>query len=121
MNCDQIPEGLIIADSEPGRLLGLTSEIFAPKCQLFRRGRCMYIQAIEVHESLRGKGHTRGLFQTLWDLGFTVKVPNPLSRFSRTLTKWGFYKIDEQALTTSEPNLDEVMVKPPPNTSGLDC
>ena len=57
----------------------------------------MYLQAIEVLAAERKKGHFKRLLVALWNLGFTVKVPNPVRQMELFLQKNGFDRIDEQA------------------------
>jgi hypothetical protein len=120
---DTTPVTLIEVDSELGLKIGLSSKVFVPisQCsvdypygtQLFRKGNCMYIQAIESWMSERGKHrhHLDKLLTTLWDLGFTIKVPNPVRWMEIKLEKKGFVKIDELNPGFSPPTFDVVMVK----------
>ncbi|MEI6785287.1 MAG: hypothetical protein WCQ21_30680 [Verrucomicrobiota bacterium] len=117
----RLPEGLIEmveVDSEWGKRIGLTSDVFAAigevGTQLYKKGDCMYIQAIEVLRGKRRQGHFNKLLQEIWSLGFTIKVPNPYRNMFNILNKKGFEQTEEQSLTTLEPNVEVVMVKAPP-------
>src|SRR4051794_30778726 len=95
---DSIPNGLIEVDSEWAGRVGFTSDIFLKGGQLYKQEDCMYIQSIEVLLGKRKKGHFNKLLDRLWELGFVVKVPNPLPTMVRILTKKGFRTISEQDL-----------------------
>jgi len=104
---------IISVDSEAGRRLGFTSDVFARKCQLFRHDGCVYVQIIEVLEHLRGRGHFTALLNRLWGRGYVVKVPNPLRRMELRLQGDGFERTDEPSLT--EPGTRTVVyVRLPP-------
>jgi hypothetical protein len=115
----------IEVDSELGKKIGLTSKVFVPSDQfgigdhfgtlLFRKGNCMYIQDVEVWN--KKQGHLNRLLHTLWNLGFTIKVPNPFPLMEKILEKKGFAKIDELNPGFSPPTFDVVMVKEPPPTA----
>lgn len=115
---DEIPDGTVVqVDSEWGRLLGLTSDAFAPTGelagQLFKRGNDMYLVAIEVLPTKRRQGCLNRLLKSLWDFGFTIKVPNPLPDMYRILQRKQFTEISEQSITSAEPEMDVVMVRGP--------
>lgn len=120
---DTTPVTLIEVDSELGLKIGLISKVFVPTSQcsdaypygteLFRKGNCMYIQNIEVWMGERKKHHFDRLLDTLWNLGFTIKVPNPVRLMEIILEKKGFGKNDELNPGFSPPKIDIVMVKEP--------
>jgi hypothetical protein len=72
----------------------------------------MYIQVVETWKTERRKHHFDRLLDTLWSLGFTIKVPNPVRLMVTILEKKGFAVIDEPNPTSS--TLQVVMVKGPP-------
>ena len=76
----------------------------------------MYIQAIEVWITERQKHHFDRLLDTLWNLGFTVKVPNVFPLMHHILKMKGFAEYHEQNPTSSSPDIDAVIVKEPPTT-----
>ena len=119
MEPNDFPEGLIEVDSESGQNIGFTSDKFVRDgevgSQLFKRGDCMYIQAIEVSKNRLRQGHFNNLLKQLWNCGFTVKVPNPLPKMYKILKKKGFEEVSEQTLTTTEPKLNVMLVKVPPS------
>ena|ERR1039458_8474171 len=124
MKPEDFPDGRIEVDSRWGRQLGFTRDIFVSQgeigSQLIKKGNCMYIQAVEVLPQKRRQGHFHKLLDTLWDFGFTIKVPNPRRSMFNDLKEMGFIEITERSLTASEaePDYDVVMVKPPPGTNG---
>jgi hypothetical protein len=74
----------------------------------------MYLQAVEVWAAEQKKGHFNKLLDTLWSMGFTVKVPNPVCRMEIILVKKGFEKIDEQDPISTTPDIQVVYRKEPP-------
>ena len=116
-----IADGPIEVDSPSGKKLGLTADVFYAEgtvgTQLYRRGAAVYIQAVEVKLSERGKGNFTKLLSRLWDLGFTVKVPNPFPAMCSILRKKGFSETIEESLSASsngaEPEQEVVMVRGP--------
>ena len=123
---DTDPVTTIEVDTDLGLKIGLTSRVFVPtsQCsdaypfgtQLYRRGDCMYLQAIEIWLPERKKDYFKKLLDTLWNLGFTIKVPNPLRQMEVFLHKNGFEKIDEQKPASTTPDLQVVYHKEPPST-----
>jgi len=124
---DTTPVTLIEVDTELGLKIGLTSKVFVPSylfdvddhygTQLFRKGNCIYIQNVEVWN--KKQGHLNRLLCTLWNLGFTIKVPNPVRLMEIILEKKGFAKIDELNPGLLPPKYDVVMFKEPPPTTPI--
>lgn len=77
----------------------------------------MYLQAVEVLETERKKGHFNTLLRTLWALGFTIVVPNPLRHMERILQKKGFQRVEEPCLISNLPEIEIVYRKQPPANS----
>ena len=74
----------------------------------------MYIQDVEIWITERRKHHFDRLLDTLWNLGFTIKVPNPVPLMVRILEKKGFAEIDEPKPAPFTAGIQVVMVKEPP-------
>lgn len=121
---DTIPVTTVEVDSALGLKIGLTSEVFVPasQCsddypygtQLYRNSDSIYIQAIEVWTHERKRNHFNTLLSTLWDLGFTIKVPNPVRLMEMILLRKGFEKIEEEDRNSSTPDVQVVYCKQPP-------
>jgi len=126
---DTTPVTPIEVDSELGLKIGLTSKIFVPTSrranelgigtQLYRKGDCMYIHNVEIWKTEREKGHFIRLLETLWDMGFTIKVFDPTDRTYEELKLRGFIETHEQDPDSPPPALVIVMVKEPPPTTPI--
>lgn len=124
---DTPPVTPIEVDDEWGLKIGLTSKVFVPMSrrsegvgigtQLYRKGDCMYIHNFEILETEQKKGHFIRLLETLWNLGFTIKVFDPTDRTCEELKDREFIETSEQDPDSPTPNLVVVMVKEPPPTA----
>ena len=119
LNRHDIPDGLITVDSEWGCRLGFTSDKFLKDGQLagelYKRGDDIYIQSIGVLPARRRQNCLNNLMNALWDLGFKIKVPNPLPLMLQILKKKGFEEADsELTLVPSETHWEEIWAKSPP-------
>lgn len=61
-----------------------------------------------------GRGNLTKLFSTIWDQGFTVKVPTPMGVMPNILDHMGFQQTMEDG-PEEEGGAAEVWVKQPPN------
>jgi hypothetical protein len=123
---DTTPVTPIEVDSELGLKIGLTSKVFVPEkrrsegigigTQLYRKGDSIYIHLYEIWKAEQGKCHFDRLLETLWNLGFIIKVPDPTDRSYEKLKARGFRETNEQIPDSVTPALQIVMVKEPPSS-----
>jgi len=78
--------GEIKLDSEKGKKLGFTSDLFSR--YLWERDG--YIFTSFIISKNEGKGNLRKLFETILKAGFGIKVPTPFPRMEAICKKLGF-------------------------------
>ena len=81
----------------------------------------MYIHSFEIWKNERNKGHFIRLLETLWSLGFTIKVYDPTDRTCEELKDRGFIETTEQNPDSPTPDLVIVMVKEPPQIEACEA
>jgi len=81
-------EGIIEIDSEFGKHLGFTSDIFAGMSYLWKKADVITFSVIGTRE--QGKGHLSTLMKRCWELGYTIDVPTPSNRMLAILKAKGF-------------------------------
>ena len=79
-------DGIIEPDSEFGKRIGFTSDKF--EGWLWKKGDAIYISFI-ISKQPR-KGNLSKLFDNIFRLGYTVKVPTPLGVMELIVRKKGF-------------------------------
>jgi len=105
MTKDGVIKLIIKLDSEFGRKLGFTSDKF--EGWLWRDGNDIWISFIKTkHE---GRGDLSRLFETILEMGYTIKVPTPVGKMKLILINKGFKRTIEFDERTGE--LIEVWVK----------
>lgn len=78
-------ENCIDVDSDKGKQLGFTSDKF--QGYLFTSAGSIYISMIISLDPL--KGNVKKLFDRIVELGYTVKVPNPMGRMFKIVSAPG--------------------------------
>lgn len=84
----ELPDGKIDPDSDVGKQLEFTSQLFLGDSYLWKVGRIIYISFIESRYP--GEGNFKTLVKSLEAKGLRVAVPNPLPRMESILRHWGF-------------------------------
>ncbi len=84
----ELPDGMIEVDSEAGKLLGFTSDLFMDDSYLWKDGGKIVVSFI-VSQHPRA-GNFRKLVQSILERGFDVVVSNPLGRMESILRKCGY-------------------------------
>jgi len=83
-------DGIIEVDSELGRTMGFTSDVWAEDSYLWKMGRDIWISLII---SLRPRnGNLRRLFEAILKQGYGIAVPTPLGLMNLILLQWGFVR-----------------------------
>lgn len=85
-----ITDGQIPVDSEEGKELGFTSDIYEPCSFLWKMGSDIYVSIIITKSGQRRKGHFTSLINKIHSFGLGVKVPTPLAQMDVVLRKKGF-------------------------------
>ena len=91
-------KGIIEPDSEEGKKLGFTSDLFG--CWLWKVDDTIWISLI--HSVEPNKGNFSKLLKTIHDKGYNIKVPIPFERMRSILEKKGFKPILERHDKTDE-------------------
>lgn len=82
---------LIQVDSDIGKGLGFTSDIFDTHSFLFQcEGNEIWISFIEIKKELRGKGHFSKLLKTLEQRYSLICIPTPMPNMEMIALKKGF-------------------------------
>ena len=91
MDAKAMQDGQITLDSEYGKELGFTSDLFFG--YLWKTGDRITISFIESRH--QGKGNLSALFSRIETKGFRVAVPTPLGHMEAILLKKGFSPVLE--------------------------
>lgn len=81
-----LADGCINTDSDSGKLLGFTSDLF--EGYLWKKDKDIYVSFIISKK--QGKGNLRRLFDNILKAGYNIKVPTPFPRMEKILRKLGF-------------------------------